>query len=269
MLKYIQVDTFSRNPFGGNPAAVFFLQPPRLSGEAMARIAAELRQPVTVFIEDTDPRNEIRVRFHNGCEPIAFSGHGLQAAAHALWTEGKAAFGQALVLQTDEETICISKRVDHLCMVVEPWNTRETLELSALLTAIPQKCYAATRPGLTLLQQESEQALVAWRPDPGTDWSQLGERMLLLTAPSGNASRDFVSRVFVVTSSGLQEVAASGSAHRALLPYWMEKLNRAEVRGEQMANRKGVVHGLRLPDGKLEIAGQAITTLKGIFVVRP
>src|SRR5690606_6698857 len=126
---------------------------------------------------------------------------------------------------------------------------QEITALETPLSRIPQKCFAAERAGMLLLQQESEDSLVNWRPDASMDWTQLSKPMLVLTAPSSRGQRDFVSRVFLATGRGLKEVGISGSAHRVLLPYWIDKLDRAEVRGEQMSERRGVIHGLRLPDG--------------------
>jgi predicted PhzF superfamily epimerase YddE/YHI9 len=95
---------------------------------------------------------------------------------------------------------------------------------------------------------------------------ELPVRGVIVTA-RGDGEFDFVSRFFA-PGSGIDEDPVTGSAHTALAPYWGAKLGKTEMVGYQASARGGVVR-VRLVSvtGRVILAGQAITTLRGELLV--
>jgi predicted PhzF superfamily epimerase YddE/YHI9 len=84
-IKCWQVDAFTDRPFGGNSAAVCFLEQ-EASDDWMQAVAAEMNLSGTAFIR---PLNDgFRLRFFTPAIEVNLSGHTTLASAHALWTEG-------------------------------------------------------------------------------------------------------------------------------------------------------------------------------------
>jgi len=96
------ITAFADDPFGGNPAAIVFLDP-SLPTDTLGKIAQNFNQPILVVIsptslptEDGDPKVETRsIRFFTpigGNKEPPICGHGLIAAAKTLFDlleEGK------------------------------------------------------------------------------------------------------------------------------------------------------------------------------------
>ncbi len=85
-LPILQIDAFTRKPYGGNPCAVVF-GAESLSSEAMQAIALENNLSETAFVlpsEDAD----IRARYFTPSAEIPLAGHPTVATIHALVTGG-------------------------------------------------------------------------------------------------------------------------------------------------------------------------------------
>src|SRR6056300_593822 len=83
-LSIYQVDAFSAELFGGNPAAVCPLKAP-LSESTMQAIAAENNLAETAFVRlDTSP---FELRWFTPTTEVDLCGHATLASAHVLFTE--------------------------------------------------------------------------------------------------------------------------------------------------------------------------------------
>lgn len=88
---YALVTAFTTSPFGGNPAAVVFLDTTSVSDDDLGKIAANLNQPIlSVLSRDPLPSDEEGVLVHSvryiaptGRE-IPLCGHGTMAASQVL-----------------------------------------------------------------------------------------------------------------------------------------------------------------------------------------
>jgi predicted PhzF superfamily epimerase YddE/YHI9 len=79
-----QVDAFTNEAFGGNPAGVV-TEASGLTPELMQKIAAEMSLSETSFITaPTDPEATFRIRFFTPSDEVDMSGHVLIAATYAL-----------------------------------------------------------------------------------------------------------------------------------------------------------------------------------------
>ncbi len=76
------INTFTDQPFKGNPAAVCLLTG-ESDSEWMQRIAKEINMPVTAFIQ---PHNgEWKLRWFTSSIEIPICGHGTLASSFFLW----------------------------------------------------------------------------------------------------------------------------------------------------------------------------------------
>jgi predicted PhzF superfamily epimerase YddE/YHI9 len=91
--------------------------------------------------------------------------------------------------------------------------------------------------------------------------AQIATRGVVVTALSDHPGCDFVSRWFG-PQSGVDEDPVTGSAHCCLGPWWASRLGRDEMRGYQASPRGGYVD-VRLRGDRVELAGQAVTVLRG------
>jgi trans-2,3-dihydro-3-hydroxyanthranilate isomerase len=85
---YLLYDVFTDVPFTGNPLAVA-IDPPALTTEQCATMAAELGLPETIFVRTVG--SEISARIFTPAEELPFAGHPTIGAALALHDEGAVA----------------------------------------------------------------------------------------------------------------------------------------------------------------------------------
>jgi len=86
--RFIQLDVFTREPFAGNPLAVF-PESEGISNEKMLKIAREMNLSETVFV--LPPRDEKtlrRLRIFTPTREIPFAGHPIAGTWNALSREG-------------------------------------------------------------------------------------------------------------------------------------------------------------------------------------
>ena len=73
--RFIQVDVFTRRPFGGNPLAVFH-QAEGLTAEEMQQLAMEMNLSETTFVLPSQaPEADFRVRIFTPTAELPFAGH--------------------------------------------------------------------------------------------------------------------------------------------------------------------------------------------------
>lgn len=82
---FVQIDAFTRESFGGNPAAVFLLPSGRDEGW-MQRVAREMNQADTAFLVRRD--DEFDLRWFTPTVEVELCGHATLASAHMLWESG-------------------------------------------------------------------------------------------------------------------------------------------------------------------------------------
>jgi len=81
-----QVDAFTDQPFGGNPAAVC-LPNPSLAPEQMQKIAAEMNLSETAFVSPPDTHGIRNLRWFTPLVEVPLCGHATLASAHVLLRE--------------------------------------------------------------------------------------------------------------------------------------------------------------------------------------
>lgn len=86
-LEFVLVDAFTREPFAGNPCAVF-PDADGLDARTMQRIANEMNLSETAFVVPSE-RADIGVRYFTPVEEMPLAGHPTVATAHLLHARGR------------------------------------------------------------------------------------------------------------------------------------------------------------------------------------
>ena len=87
--KFYQVDVFTRDPFGGNPLAVF-PDAAGLSDSSMLQIAREMNLSETTFVFPAEWSGvDFEVRIFTPGKEIPFGGHPIIGTANVLQLAGK------------------------------------------------------------------------------------------------------------------------------------------------------------------------------------
>ncbi|MFC1611717.1 PhzF family phenazine biosynthesis protein, partial [Myxococcota bacterium] len=233
-----KVDSFTSEPFRGNPAGVCLLEESR-SDTWMQAIAAEMNVSETAFVWSESGR--MVIRYFTPTVEVPLCGHATLASTHILWEENKVPQGNRIDLSAKGGEVSASQDGDWICMdfPVDPLEDGELPPDLRVALGVEPKVTKRSSYGLWFLQLHSESAIRSAEPD----FSSLlrgGWDPVLITASSAGGGHDFVSRFFAPTM-GINEDPVTGFAHTSLGPYWRTILNKEEVTGLQVSARSGVV----------------------------
>jgi PhzF family phenazine biosynthesis protein len=253
-----QVDAFADRPFGGNPAAVCFLDGPRDPGWMQA-VAAEMNVGATAFVEPRD--DGFGLRWFAVATELELCGHGTLASAHALWESGRLASDQPARFHTRAGLLTCERSGDwtEMDFPAEPPTRAEPPP--ALLEALGAQARWVGRNRMDYLVELADEAAVRALVPELAGLRAMETRGVIVTARSDDGAADFVSRFFA-PRVGIDEDPATGSAHCALGPFWGERLGKPELVGRQVSRRGGIVR-VALASDRVRLGGQAVTVLRG------
>ncbi|MGD1070880.1 MAG: PhzF family phenazine biosynthesis protein [Bryobacteraceae bacterium] len=260
-LRIVQVDAFTAQAFGGNPAAVCVLPEPR-GDQWMAQVAMEMNLSETAFLVAQE--DGYRLRWFTPSVEVALCGHATLASAHVLWEDGHLNPGVTARFHTKSGVLTCDRRGDWIEM-----NFPATFEQPAepppqLAEALGCELkYCGRNQFDYLVEVSDEGTLRSLRPQHHL-LRQMPVRGVIVTA-RGSGELDFVSRFFA-PGSGIDEDPVTGSAHCALTPFWASRLGKTEMTAFQASARGGVVK-VRLAGDRVFLLGQAVTVLRGDLLV--
>lgn len=255
-----QVDAFTDRPFAGNPAAVCLLEEPR-EADWMQQVAREMNLSETAFLV---PRGGgFDLRWFTPATEVELCGHATLASAHVLWQAGRLEPAEVAHFHTLSGLLTARRRSDGWIELDFPARTAEPVSTPPGLV----EALGAETPVFVgksrydyLLELPSEAAVRSLQPDFGR-LRTLPVRGVIATARATSAPFDFVSRFFA-PGAGVDEDPVTGSAHCTLGPYWAERLGKEELLAWQASARGGVLQ-VRVAGERVELAGQAVTVLRG------
>ncbi len=263
-LEMFQVDAFSSEVFGGNPAAVVPLER-WLPTDTLQKIAVENNLSETgFFIRSEEEDADFDLRWFTPGREVDLCGHATVASAHVL----------ANHLQHDETTIRFSSASGILGVSIEdglytldfpsrpgePLARKDAAGVAEALGAKPGEILHGERDWLAIFETEDE--VRAIRPD----MTRLGAHAapsMIISAPGNQKHVDFVSRFFA-PKFGIPEDPVTGSAHCTLVPYWAERLGKKKLFAQQVSARGGelfLTHEKKA--SRVLIGGRAVTYLVG------
>jgi PhzF family phenazine biosynthesis protein len=254
-LPLFQVDAFTSELFGGNPAAVVPLQE-WLPEKLMQKIALENNLSETAFF--VPEKEGFHIRWFTPVAEVALCGHATLATAHVLFHH--LGYKEALISLNSKSGILLVQRKDNLIILNFPSDVpievKNDPEIDAALGKSPLSTFKGKTDYLLVFPHESD--VTEMNPDFGL-LAKTKARGIIVTAKG--SSSDFVSRFFG-PQVGINEDPVTGSAHTMLTPYWSKILGKTELTALQCSARKGQLHCTLLGDRVL-IAGNAVSYLEG------
>lgn len=254
--KIYQVDAFTPELFGGNPAAVCILDK-WLPDTIMQQIASENRLSETAF--SVREKEKYTIRWFTPDREVELCGHATLATAHVLFEHeghrGKviefySPHSGALLVEKTSEGLVLDFPADTIEEIRIPYDVVKTLHAS------PVKAYRGKTDFMFVFAGRSE--IEQMKPDFKL-LAEMGGRGVIVTAPGVDV--DFVSRFFA-PQTGINEDPVTGSAHTTLTPYWSEVLGRKKLTALQVSARGGELVCEDLGE-RVKITGKAVTYMVG------
>ncbi len=257
---FFQVDAFTKQIFGGNPAAVCHLQE-WMPDKVLQAMACEHNQTETAFF--VSHGDEFELRWFTTAGEIDLCGHATLASANVIFNHLKYPRDEIRFSTRFVGPIAVRRKDDWLTLDFPSW-IPEPLEI------VPE--IALQGLGVTKIQEayikrdylfvfENEEDICSLQPDFQI-LSHLNRR-ICVTSPGKNC--DFVSRFFPARK-GATEDPVTGSAHSMLIPFWAKRFNKTKMYARQLSERGGELLCEILGERVL-ISGQACTYMQGkIFI---
>ncbi len=263
-ISLFQVDSFTDQAFGGNPAGVCLLD--EVHPDAwMAGVAREMNLSETAFLL---PEGEgYRLRWFTPKVEVTLCGHATLASAHILWEQGILAPDAGATFETLSGRLRAHRldggwiALDFPTRPVEPVTAPEGL---LKMLGINSPVFVGRYKEDYLIELAEENQVRDAQPD-FQGLLKVKTRGVVLTAASSTPQFDFVSRFFA-PAVGVNEDPVTGSAHCALTPYWSAKLGKPVLDAYQASERGGVLR-VRALGERVSIEGQATTIFEAKLLI--
>jgi PhzF family phenazine biosynthesis protein len=264
-LEIYQVDSFTSEPFKGNPAGVCITDT-ALDEKLMFAITAEMALSETAFLSLSD----LNLRWFTPKVEVSLCGHATLAVAHILKEKGLVSVGEELLFNTLSGSLRVKVEDKHIEMDFPVPTIDFTMSPnSEMLAHLGIKSEQVMSFGIfdskVLIEISSENQLLDLKPN-FDGLKKLPGRSVVVTAKSESNNIDFISRYFAPWV-GVNEDPVTGSAHCALAVYWGEKLSQTILTGYQASERGGFVKVELLSNTRVKLIGEAVTVLKGTMHV--
>ena len=258
-LRIFQIDAFTDEVFGGNPAAVCPLES-WLDDATLQAIANENNLSETAFFV---PENgAYALRWFTPLAEVDLCGHATLASAHVVFHHVQRD-ADSVSFETRSGRLNVTRGGDGLTMdfpALAAHPVESPAGLAEGLGTEPESVFA-DMDYLALFETEAE--VRAIQPDM-TALARLDQRRgVIVTAPGESA--DFVSRFFC-PRLGVPEDPVTGSAHCMLAPFWAERLGKTALLAHQVSARGGEVQCTVAGD-RVRLAGRAVQYLAGTIAV--
>ncbi len=255
-----QIDAFTDQIFGGNPACVVPLKE-WLSDELLLQIAKENAVAETAFI--ILEKDRVLLRWFTPDIEMDLCGHATLASAHCIKSILNYPLDSILFeTMSGELKVSISNGHYHLdfpSRMPAPAPLPKTIE--SALNLQPKEVHQSRDYVLVYEHQNDIEHISIDRNQ--FDQINLGTGGVIVTAPGTNS--DFVSRFFTPQATILED-PVTGSAHCSLIPFWSKRLGKNEMHALQLSERGGKIGCEDLGDRVL-ISGTARTYSAGHFWV--
>jgi PhzF family phenazine biosynthesis protein len=266
-MKTFIVDSFTDQPFRGNPAGVCIVDR-SLTDAVMLSVAQELNLSETAFISPKPDDRRIAIRYFSPKMEIPLCGHATLAAARVVFES----FGyeDAVFMTAAGVALAVEASTDSISMVFPVYETHPAdappLLLQALGLRSVKNAVLNEETRILLLEIEDPRILANLKPDfPALYASHDSINGVLVTAPSETDEYDFHSRYFWPWS-GTDEDPVTGGTHTFLAKYWAQRLGKTKMKSYQSSKRSGSMD-VELKADQLAIRSQAIIVFEGRMTV--
>ena len=254
-IKLFQIDAFTNQVFGGNPAGVCPLDS-WLPDKLMQQIAMENNQAETAFFVKN--QNRFDLRWFTPEIEVDLCGHATLAAAFVIF-HLQHFFGSVIEFNSRSGLLRVMKNGDFLTLDFPVDRLLKVAAPEGLVAGMglqPLEIYKGKTDYMLVYSTPEE--IEKLKPDM-MKIAGIEARGIIATAPGNDV--DFVSRFFA-PQSGISEDPVTGSAHTTLTPYWAARLGRTELSAKQLSKRRGWLQ-CRLAGDRVEISGQARVYMAG------
>ncbi|MEM6379570.1 MAG: PhzF family phenazine biosynthesis protein [Bacteroidota bacterium] len=254
-LDIYQIDAFTNQVFGGNPAAVCPLDD-WIDPSIMLSIAAENNLAETAFF--VKKQDSYEIRWFMPHDEIDLCGHATLASAYVIFNHLEPELN-SINFSSQSGILKAQKTEDGSIRLDFPSRPPKPIEIPpAIFSAFNHKPIEALASRDLILLFESEEAIKTLE----YDLSFLKALPYLCIVPTAKGEEvDFVSRVFDANAD-MPEDPVTGSAHASLIPYWSKKLHKQHLIAKQLSARAGDLI-CDLVGDRVHIAGNAVLYLKG------
>ena len=262
-----QIDAFTNQFFGGNPAAVIPLKK-WLPAELMQQLAMENNLSETVFFVETEhssPKGrggevvaDYDIRWFTPEVEINLCGHATLASAYVIFEILKKK-KKKIIFNSQSGLLTVRKNNDLLEMDFPSWKPEKITEYpEELIASLGNPEIAGVyRYRDYIVELTNEEAVRKIQPD-FTMMKKVVEKVII-TAPGKDV--DFVSRFFAPTA-GVDEDPVTGSAHSQLIPFWNYKLGKKTMTAKQLSKRGGTISCEQKGD-RVIMGGHCVFYMKG------
>jgi len=260
-LEIFQVDAFSAEPFGGNPAAVIVLDS-WLPDAVLQRIAQENNLSETAYLVRNGETFDLR--WFTPAVEVDLCGHATLASAYVLF-EQLGELVEVLRFNTRSGELRVSRSTDGLLAMDFPAKQPVAVEEPAgLLKALGLSGARAVYQSDDYIVMIDDASLIDPLQPDFVALSAFDVRGIAVTAPG--RGYDFVTRWFG-PRVGVNEDPVTGSAHTSLAPLWAQRLGKSILTCEQGGARKGQLNCEVPGNGRVIISGRAALYLRGnVFI---
>jgi PhzF family phenazine biosynthesis protein len=256
-MKIYQVDAFTSKPFSGNPAGVCILDNPA-DESWMQNIAAEMNLSETAFLYPE--KDGYNLRWFTPETEVKLCGHATLASAHILFEKNIIPNDKTITFYTLSGEMYASKNNNKIELnfpATPPQESSEPEKLKDIL-GCEYEFVGKSIIGVYVVVT-SEETVRQVKPDLGIIKNN-NYRGVIVTSKSNGNPYDVVSRYFA-PSVGIDEDPVTGSVHCTVGPFWAGKLGKNELSCYQASKRGGEV-GVRVIDGRVILAGNAVTVFE-------
>ena len=256
-----QVDAFTSQTFGGNPAAVVPLDA-WLPDEVMQNIAIENNLSETAFFVPTD--KGFHLRWFTPTTEVNLCGHATLATSWVIFNE--LGYDQKEIrFDSLSGELIVQKSEDGLTLNFPTWESQFCEIEEPIIKEIFGRAASEIYKGKKWVLIFDDEDFIRTAKPNLTLLKTIDCEGVVISALSKNPNIDFVSRYFG-PQVGIDEDPVTGSAHCVLTPIWAKKLNQTEFQARQVSPRGGDLD-LRLQGDRLMITGQATPYMKGAIYV--
>jgi PhzF family phenazine biosynthesis protein len=262
MQSYI-VDSFTNQPFKGNPAGVCFPEH-ELSEDQMLNIAMEFGLSETAFVLPTSKKDIYSIRYFSPKKEIPLCGHATLASAKVLFKNTEA--NEIHFITMENVDLPIRRRENEIIMEFPVYELTEGTVPASMLSAlgiekVVQISYSPKNK-IFLLEIEDTEVLANLTPDFAAllrSYEKING--VLVTASAHDEQYDYHYRYFWPWS-GTHEDPVTGGVQTFLAKYWSIRLHKTKMKAFQSSTRTGSMD-IELNADKVLLISKAVIILEG------
>lgn len=264
-MKIYQVDSFTKELFKGNPAAVAIIETD-LSSDLMQQIALEMNLSETAFVRVNDGYCDLR--WFTPASEVPLCGHATLATAFALWNKGHWDKSKVIEFRTLSGSLFTSLdengmiTMDFPSNLAKPYSGFDKSEME-LIFGYPIR-EVLLYPDELILIFENEEAVLKANPNSEVIAAQ-AKNGVIISAKGERSGYDFVSRYFA-PNLGIKEDPVTGFMHTILTPYWANQTGKSEFHAFQASARTGEMYTV-LNGNRVLLKGYAVLVFETEFIL--